>query len=78
MARCECPVDGGYCDKKLCSNGPGCTAEADRILNLPPEEMEAAIQCAAVELKLDPELFAQYLHGLAFGTGSEYSTSIES
>lgn len=70
----ECPVNGGPCKNSLCASGPGCEAEAEKILWLDPGEMEAAIHASATRLGFvtvaEEELFTEYVHDKGLGAGS--------
>ena len=73
----ECPINGGICKNALCASGPGCEAEANRILNLDTDEMEEAINSAAAELGLDKDLFAEFVYDMAFGAGSSMNLNTD-
>ncbi|MBI5620227.1 hypothetical protein HY949_00435 [Candidatus Gottesmanbacteria bacterium] len=66
----QCPVTGDLCFNIVCLDKPDCKEEANRILWLEPDEMEAEIRIAADRLGLDQELFAEFVYDEGLGAGS--------
>lgn len=66
----QCPVTGDRCQSALCTTQPSCEVKAEEIVWMAPDEMTEAIEKAAVELNLDPELFGDFVYENAMGAGS--------